>query len=173
MAEYYGASNDFRNYLQHYGVKGMKWRNRKHPDAFYETKGGMSQGHYRLKSAKAQDDPDSAYNKTDVSYIIDARQRASRNAKNNAVDRQLKSDPGANVKRKDGLSSGTKRTRVQNLAVAARNYLNQAVSTQRRINKTSNNSGINKAVARNGRQYIDSEYERERNYNSARNRRRK
>lgn len=25
MSEYYGAPNDFRNYLQHYGVKGMKW----------------------------------------------------------------------------------------------------------------------------------------------------
>ena len=28
MAEdkYFGAPNDFRNYIQHYGVKGMKWR---------------------------------------------------------------------------------------------------------------------------------------------------
>ena len=29
MAEYYGAPNDFRNYLEHYGVKGMKWHKRK------------------------------------------------------------------------------------------------------------------------------------------------
>lgn len=29
MATFYDSKNDFRNYLQHYGVKGMRWRNRR------------------------------------------------------------------------------------------------------------------------------------------------
>ena len=129
MAEYYGAPNDFRNYLEHYGVKGMKWRNRKHPDSFYETKGGLSQRGYRTKAAKSRYDEDSAYNKTDESQIIDARQRASRYAKNNSVERQLKSNPGSNAKLKSGQGTGAKRTGVQNLAIAARNYLIDQANT--------------------------------------------
>lgn len=29
MGTFYNAKNDFRNYLAHYGVKGMRWRRRK------------------------------------------------------------------------------------------------------------------------------------------------
>ena len=33
--EYYGV-NDYRNYIQHYGVKGMKWRKRKAKNRFVQ-----------------------------------------------------------------------------------------------------------------------------------------
>ena len=32
MNTFYDAQNDYRNYLKHYGVKGMKWRKHKNKD---------------------------------------------------------------------------------------------------------------------------------------------
>lgn len=70
MSTFY-PENDYRNYLQHYGVKGMRWRNRRH----YFT--GKSDPADRLRTNSGHD-PFENWNRRDEGENISFKPRGGR-----------------------------------------------------------------------------------------------
>lgn len=115
MSEYYGAPNDFRNYLMHYGVKGMKWGRRKKPTDYEIGKVRPS----RLPLGKKNDQSDSydprdkaginkvgkdRYDKTVSGY--DPRDRAGAGSQKTIKNRTGKQDINYTREKSDSRDKG-------------------------------------------------------------------